>query len=176
MSRVLTSPPIALTLFRGTRRTTFTEGEVGGQLRRGLSFTYRIVPLDGGPDRTRLCEMGQELSAGLRNVQLRPADVGLYRGGVSLPPTAGFVRVEGAAVTTSIRRAGDGLEIRVFNPTCETIAAVIDTTGRPPGTGPYKTIQRVNLESTALAEPKPLRAKEEITLKPKEIATLRLDH
>ena len=121
--RDLPERPIALTLFRGTRRTVITDGEPNGQLLGDLHFRYWIVPVAGEVDRVRLCDLGQQLAAGLRDVQLRPQDVRFFRadlarGGVdaTLPAVAGFLSVEGPAVVTSIRQVGEGLEVRMFNP------------------------------------------------------------
>ena len=68
--------PIALTLFRSTRRTVFTDGEPQGLLLgHKLMFRYQIVPLAGPIDPARLCRLGQRLAAGLRNVQLTAKDL-----------------------------------------------------------------------------------------------------
>jgi alpha-mannosidase/mannosylglycerate hydrolase len=49
--RDLPERPLALTLFRATRRTVGTNGEPDGQMRGRLEFDYCIVPLRGEPDR-----------------------------------------------------------------------------------------------------------------------------
>jgi alpha-mannosidase/mannosylglycerate hydrolase len=123
--------PIALTLFRSTRRTVFTDGEAEGLLiGNNLIFRYLIVPLSGAIDRARLCRLGQRLAAGLRNVQLTAPCGAAVPAAIAgetpapqafssprLPPHAGFLRVDGPVVVTSIRQVGDGLEVRFFNPT-----------------------------------------------------------
>ena len=166
---------IALTLFRGTRRTVFTNGEPNGQMRGMMTFRYRLVPLAGKPDRTRLCELGQQLSAGLRIVQLRKEDVAIYREGRTLPPTAGFLRLEGPAVVSSVRQVGGGVEVRMFNPRLEAITATLETKGLAASAKrPFK-VERVDMESKPI-EPLSLGAhgKVKVALAPKQIVTLRL--
>ena len=109
--------PLALTLMRGTRHTVFTNGEPNGQLLGDLTFRYWLAPLDGAPDNVRLCRLGQQLAAGLRNVQLRPGDLPLHRQPSVLPATAGLLQVDGSAVVTSARWVDKALEVRMFNPT-----------------------------------------------------------
>jgi alpha-mannosidase/mannosylglycerate hydrolase len=173
---------LALTLFRGTRRTIFTEGEPAGQVRGRLEFAYRVAPLATEPDRARLCEMGQQLSAGLRAVQLRPADLPLYRevrrspvtlGGFAttnaLPPIASFLRLEGPAVLTSACQVGDGLEVRLFNPW----PRPIEVTLHPwPSLG-FQAVQRVDFESRGLEAPREIEDEITVALGEKEILTLR---
>ncbi len=115
---------LALTLFRGTRLTVWTDGEPEGQLRGPLRFRYWIVPLRGEPDRTWMCNLGQQLGAGIRSVQLDPVDQHIYRlGAADLPPEAQFLQVGGSAVLTSMRQAEGGLELRLFNPLAREIEA-----------------------------------------------------
>ena len=70
---------LALTLMRSTRTTVFTNGEPNGQLLGDWTFRYWLVPLAGEPDRVQLSRLGQQLAAGLRNVQLRREDLPLLR-------------------------------------------------------------------------------------------------
>jgi len=167
--RDLPEAPIALTLYRGTRRTAFTDGEPGGQLRGRLEFDYRILPLAGPPDRRWLCELGQELAAGLRAVPLQAEDLLIYRTATALPPSASFLRVKGDAVTTSVQQVGEGLEVRLFNPTGEPIKVQVEVGG-----GAWRRVQRVDLESNPLGPPRPSRGRLRLTLAPKQIITLRL--
>jgi hypothetical protein len=134
---------LALTLFRGTRRTVNTDGEPNGQLRGELAFRYWLVPLAGPPDRTRLSRLGQQIAAGVRAVQVRPADVPLFRQAKVLPPTAGLLQVDGPAVVTSARWVGDGLEVRLFNPT----AAAGEARLRFGAGLRFSTLQAVDFES-----------------------------
>ena len=129
-SAVLDLPerPIALTLFRATRRTVNTDGEPGGQLRGELRFRYWLAPLTGKPDRAGLCRLGQRLEAGLRAAILAREDVIQQRAQmaelhgdrawqpVALPASAGFLTVTGPAVVTSLRQTEIGPELRLFNP------------------------------------------------------------
>lgn len=175
--RDLPERPLALTLFRGTRRTVFTAGEPGGQLNGPLTFRYWLAPLAGAPDRRRLCELGQQLGAGVRSFPLQSKDVAPSSSGRKNAASglAGLLQLEGPAVLTSARTVGDGFEVRLFNPT----EAAADVCLRP---GPalartYRYWRPVDMESrpsgrrAALASGKGLR----LTLNPKQILTLRLE-
>jgi alpha-mannosidase/mannosylglycerate hydrolase len=171
--------PIALTLFRGTRRTVFTSGEPEGQMRGPISLRYYLVPLAGAPDRTRLCELGARITGGLRVVQLRREDAAIYRSATALAPAGGFLALAGDAVATSVQRTGSGasagVEVRIFNPTTKAINATIDA-GALVGAGKRAgEAERVNLEGR---HPEPLGTsgpgKVKLSLKPKEIATVRI--
>lgn len=167
--------PLALTLFRATQRTVFTDGQPNGQLHGSMTFCYWLLPLAGEPDRTHLCYLGQELAAGLRDVQLQPKDITLHRQSTSLPPSGAFLRLDGPAVLTSARQVEEGLEVRLFNPSSETISTIIDLTGRPdPNTYP-RQVQKVNFESQSLGPPEAFERgifKTELT--PKQIVTLKI--
>jgi alpha-mannosidase len=108
---------LALTLLRGFRRTIFTDGEEGGQSLGRHDFCYRLVPLAGEPPRTRLAELGQQIAAGIRAVQVLPrmqADAGERR----LPRSLGQLSLRpGRLVVSSLRRRPDTalLELRMFN-------------------------------------------------------------
>jgi alpha-mannosidase/mannosylglycerate hydrolase len=165
--RDLPGRPIALTLFRGFRRTVFTDGEPGGQMRGPLSFRYALVPLAGAPDRTQLCELGQRLAAGLRTVQLRAADIAMFRATKPVPVTAGFARVDGPAVLSSLRQVGAALELRLFNPQLKSIKAKI-------ALARSAKAERIDFEGHLLG---PLRVTSRtavLPLKPKQIATVRI--
>ena len=172
--RDLPERPIALTLFRGTRRTAFTDGQPDGQLRGTMTFAYRILPLHGEPDRAALCELGEDIAAGLRVVQLRPREMKMFRGNRSLPAAAGFLRISGAARTSSLRKVGDALELRLFNPSSDTVAAEIDTTPSPAGVTQPRTMQPVDFEGNASGEAVRFDGKAQVSLAPKQILTLRL--
>jgi alpha-mannosidase/mannosylglycerate hydrolase len=142
--------PIALTLFRSTRRTVFTDGQPDGQmLGRELVFRWRIVPLlDGKLDRVRLCKMGQELAAGgsfggLHVEQFTEADLGQFDPTPSpQPKTASLLRVDGQVVVTSLRQVHDGsIELRAFNPNDEPATLSI-----APGVAKFSTAQAVNFD------------------------------
>lgn len=161
--------PIALTLFRGFRRTVFTDGEPGGQSRGPLSFRYAIVPLAGAPDRTALGELGQHLAAGLRTVQLRPADVAIFRGARALPATAGWLRVEGPALVSSLRQVGDGVELRLFNPQTRAIAAKLHLAPS------LRTATHTDFEGNPLRSLRVVSGVVALALKPKQIVTVRVN-
>ena len=165
----LTERPIALTLFRGTRRTVMTDGEPLGQLRGDLTFRYAIVPLQGTPDRIALSMLGQRLAAGLRPVQLRPQDAAQRRRSATLAPEDSLLRLDGHAVLTSARQVGYALEVRLYNPEVEAGQIVLTV----PQT--VTSAQRVNLESAPLGEAAPVGDGElMLELRSKEIVTLSL--
>jgi len=167
--------PIALTLFRATRRTVMTDGEPAGQLRATMVFRYWIMPLHGKPDVSRLCRMGQQIAAGLRDVQVRAPDAAQYADGAKLPPSGGWFEIDGAPVVTSVRQVGEGLEVRMFNPTDKPTTAAL----RPgelwrAGWCP-RQVECVDFESRPVEHGASLSDGIcEVSLKPKQIVTLRL--
>ena len=170
----LAERPIALTLFRSTRRTVFTDGEPQGQLHQRLSFQYWIQPLTAAPEPRRCCELGQRLSAGTLSVQLQERDRLLYRSERLLPDRAGAFSLEGEAVMTSLRRVGAFTEMRLFNPHPHTIMVSIQTNDRPSAWPAPSRVQYVDLESTPLTQPQSLpEGKLTIPLSAKKIITLR---
>ena len=169
--RDLPGRPIALTLFRGTRRTVFTAGEPNGQMRGPLIFRYAIVPLAGAPDRTHLCELGQHLAAGLRTAQLLAADVAMFRGAQTVPASAGLVRVDGPAVVSSVRQVGAALELRLFNPHPRRVTAKLAFPG--PAFTPARA-ERIDCEGNPLESLRLVRGRLTLLLKPKQIVTVRL--
>jgi alpha-mannosidase/mannosylglycerate hydrolase len=173
--RDLPRRPIALTLFRATRRTVMTDGEPAGQLRGKMVFRYWIVPLHGKPDVSRLCRMGQQILAGLRDVQLRGRDVAQYAAGGNLPPIGGWFEVDGSAVVTSIRQVGEGLEVRMFNPTNEQTTAGLRQ-GKLSCVGCLpKKVECVDFESRPVEHGASLSDEVcQVPLGPKQIVTLRL--
>jgi alpha-mannosidase/mannosylglycerate hydrolase len=172
--------PIALTLYRSTRRTIFTNGEPNGQLIGPLSFQFWVTPLVGEPDRAALCRLGQLLGAGLRDVQLTRLDAQQRPSGAALPPTAAFLEVRGAAVLTSARFAEDGavvpgLEVRLFNPNVSSETAFVGLSEAILKAWRPVAAQRVDFEGNALGPAETLaRPGLELHLRPKEIVTLRL--
>ncbi|MGB9611644.1 MAG: glycoside hydrolase family 38, partial [Bryobacteraceae bacterium] len=187
-SAVLDLPerPIALTLFRATRRTVGTDGEPAGQLQGELRFRYWLVPLTGEPDRVELSRLGQRLEGGLRAAILTAEDQIQHRvqtgdpygdpawRPVKLPPTAGFLSVTGPAVVTSLRQAGDGLELRMFNPNVVAGEAVI-TLGNWPGAA-IAYAQPVNFEGAPTGKRLTfVDGQVAVKLGAKKIVTLRLE-
>jgi alpha-mannosidase len=174
--RDLPGRTIALTLFRGFRRTVFTDGEPGGQQRGSLHFHYAIVPLAGAPDRTQLCELGQQLAAGLRIVQLRSADLPIFRlkagfGNPALLLTSGLLRLEGPAVATCVRQVDATVEIRLFNPHHRRITARLALTD--PSYKPAKAAL-TDCEGNVKGKLSLNNRKVSLTLNPKQIVTVRL--
>ena len=184
--RDLPAQPLALTLFRSTRRTVMTAGEPGGQLFGDLTFRYWITPLAGEPDRAALCRMGHELAGGAARRAANsegycalPAG-SIQRGQAScrenLPFEAGFVSVEGDVVVTSLRRVEEGLEVRLFNPNITAAAASIQVL---PGLAWVKAPAHaclVDFESNLLSEIDGFDGKTvPLTVNPKQILTVRLE-
>jgi alpha-mannosidase/mannosylglycerate hydrolase len=166
--------PLALMLFRATRHTVFTDGEPESQLQGELNFDYWLVPFRSAADRARLCDLGVRLAAGLRDVQMSAADVAIYQSSASLPPRSSFLTLTGDVVMTSTREVGATLEVRLFNPQTKPAAATLDFRGRPRGAACPHLAQRVDFESQPQGKPTPFTNTFKLTLKPKEIVTLRL--
>lgn len=166
--------PLALTLFRATRRTIFSDGEPGGQLQGELTFNYWIVPLAGPADRGQLLDYGTLLGAGLRVTQLSAYDAAVCPQSVTLPPSASLLQVNGRVAVTSVREVEGGIEVRLFNPGLEQISATIDFGGRPVAVPRPRTAQRVNLESRPLGKPAAVSGQAySLEVRPMEIVTLR---
>lgn len=111
--------PVALTLFRSTRRTKMTDGEPEGLLmNKTMVFRYRILPLQGAPDRVTLYRHAHDLSGGLRTVHLNAADIEFERGkpGRCNTPAGGLLSLHGTAVLSSLRKVGEDVELRAFSP------------------------------------------------------------
>ncbi len=124
--RDLPDRPIALTLLRGFMRTVMTSGEPGGQILGKHEFHYRIVPLDGAPEVSRLTRLGQAHAANLRTVQLHQHDLSgpdaPDPGQRDQPLTQSFMSVSAqrAVITAIHRRTEDErATVRLFNPSGE---------------------------------------------------------
>ena len=168
--------PLALTLFRSTRRTVFTEGEPLGQLIGDLSFHYWITPLAAEPDRVQLSLSGQFLAAGIRTIQLSSKDLALKPSGDTLPRTASFLKLEGQVVLTSLQQIGQSLEARIFNPNNVAAKAIFDFSKHPVHVKRIQTGQIVDFESRPIGPVIKLDAgKFHASLKPKQILTIRFD-
>lgn len=166
--------PIALTLFRATRRTVFTDGEPLGQMHQRLNFKYLIKPLSGEPDRRVCCEWGQWLAGGVMNVQMQENDRLQHRGDIPLPDSAGSFLLEGDVVMTSCRRLGAFTEMRLFNPMEHTVMASISTPQRPAAWPAPTRVQYVDMESNPLTQPQAIaEGKLSIPVPTKKIITLR---
>ncbi|BAM02767.1 glycoside hydrolase family 38 N-terminal domain-containing protein [Phycisphaera mikurensis] len=153
--RDLPDRPIALTLFRSNRRTPFSEGEPDGQLPGAMGFGFSIHPLSAAPDPVGLTEAGQRLNAGAQAVQKQGVHAGFWHRPAGLAAAGSAAELRGAVVLSSLRRVGDGIEARLFNPAGEPAAFSLSL--HPPARGPLATAQRVNGESRPLEEPHTLR-------------------
>lgn len=167
--RDLPDRPIALTLFRATRRTIFTDGQPGGQLIGPMTFRYWIVPFAGEAPRTKLCVLGQLLGAGLRDAQIQPRHFTASPWkGARIPARSGLLELSGGAVCTSLRQVGGATEVRIFNPCAHAIFARI----AQPKKSFWKKVQQVDLESRPIG--KPMNLATPISLTSKQIVTLSL--
>ncbi len=167
---------VALTLFRATRRTVMTDGEPGGQVQGELRFKYWLVPLSGAPDRAGLLAKAQALSGALHAAQLTASDAARYRQSRALPPQASFLSVDGPVVITSLRREGNGLEVRMFNPDTRRVEAVLDLSGWPKDMSRPAAGMPVNLESDPIGQPYPVENDRlAVPFGPKQIVTIRFD-
>lgn len=164
--RDLPERPVALTLFRGTRRTVMTNGEPDGQLLgRTLTFRYRLVPI-AEVDPAALCWSGQELAAGLRAVPIRPEDQAVFGTDRALPPSGSYCSVDGPVVVTTVEKVAGATEIRLFNPAAQPVTASIALKAT--------SLLPVDLESNPLGESVPVvDGAAAVTLGPKQIVTLR---
>ncbi|MDF3057241.1 MAG: glycoside hydrolase [Rariglobus sp.] len=162
---------IALTLFRSTRRTVLTDGQPEGQVQGKMVFNYWIVPQTGKVGRSSLFDAGLRLAASVRTVQLRNFDLPIYRRkGTGVPAESSLFVLEGPAVLSSVRQEGDAVEIRLFNP--DTTKGVVTLL---PGTEVWREslVTRVDLESRATGSARKAGARFALSMKPKEIVTLR---
>lgn len=144
--------PIALTLFRSTRKTKMTDGEPEGLLLgRGMKFRYRVLPLRHPLERHRMFEHAQDLSGGIRSVCLNAADLAFERNksGQGSAPAAGLFSLKGPGVLSSVRKAGPNLQIRLFNPETSDVSLQL-----VPGALPSDSLLRpVNFEGQPVGEP-----------------------
>lgn len=164
--------PIALTLFRGTRRTVGRDGEPNGQLLGEMSFRYWIKPLSGELDPAEMFQTAQHLAAGIRNAHVYRRDWKQHNGGAALPSRSGMLRLDGPAIMTSNRQANGGVEVRLFNPTNKSIDAAIVL---DPVMNVYTKADLVDFESQPAGESiKAADSKVSLALKPKKIVTVRL--
>ncbi|NLD45341.1 MAG: glycoside hydrolase family 38, partial [Chloroflexi bacterium] len=152
--RDLPERPLALTLFRATRRTVNTAGEPEGQLQGDLHFRYWIAPLTGVPataaERATLYRLADRLACGIKAAQLQPVDgeqVRQVSDGAGLAMCGGLLTVDGPVVITSVEQRGETLEIRAFNPGVEPVNATFCLTEA----AGYTCAQLANLEGTLLS-------------------------
>src|SRR5690606_589598 len=168
--RDLPERPLALTLFRSTRRTVFTDGEPGGLLIGDLAFRYWLVPLAGPPDPVHLLHLGQQLAAGIRDVQLRAEDGTLHPTETSMPPASSLLTVDGPGVVTSLRAVADGVEVRAYNPT----QTPVDAQFRWGESASFARAIPVNFEGDPIGTPLPVsNGTCRVQLSAKQILTLR---
>jgi alpha-mannosidase/mannosylglycerate hydrolase len=173
--RDLPERPLALTLYRSTRRTVFTTGEPEGQLLTDLAFRWRVMPLAGAPDPVALGTCAQELAAGLRSATVTPIEQRRLGGAAGRPLTHSFCQLTGPALLTSLTRREDALEARLYNPTRH--AVTVTLRGALPGAPKWPCrATPVDFESQAIGKPLPSRAGQvKVALQPKQICTLRLE-
>jgi alpha-mannosidase/mannosylglycerate hydrolase len=168
--------PIALTLLRGFFKTVLTNGEEGGEILGHHEFRYLIAPLGEAPDAGRLCRLGQRLAAGVRMVQIEQRDLREQTADCpaerTLPSSHSFLSVGSsqAAVTSIRRQAGTEIgTIRMFNPTQTGMEVPVAFDG------PVKEARLVDLAGRAGDPLNPDSVGARVLLKPKQIATVRLE-
>ncbi len=166
--------PIALTLFRSTRNTIFTDGEPGGQLLGPLHFRYTLSPIFNAPNRVSLFQLGQRMATGLRDVQQTRKDLDRYGVTGHLPPSLEFIKIVGDVVVTSIRQTISGLEVRFFNPNTYIETVAIELAKDLPDFPAPDYAELVDFEHQPIGERLMLRDRTlSLTIEPKKILTLR---
>jgi alpha-mannosidase len=102
---------IALTLMRGFRKTVRTPSDGRSQLLRPLSFRWLIAPFSGKAQPARLWQELTAFHAGLRVHAVRSDEASTAKWMARLR--------DGSAVLSALKPAedGDGVIVRVFNPT-----------------------------------------------------------
>ncbi|MDK2972911.1 MAG: hypothetical protein PWP23_2666 [Candidatus Sumerlaeota bacterium] len=164
--------PLALTLFRSTRRTYLTDGEPGGQLTGALVFRYALKFFRGAPNRAALCREAQRLAAGVRTAQLRAADQRIHGGPGALPGQGFGFELTGPAVLTSLRRVRGGVEARFFNP--QSGSGNVRLGWKHTGMK-FAAAHLVEFDGRLVGKPLAIeRSSATVRLGPKQIATLRL--
>ena len=172
--RDISDRTLALTLFRSTRRTIFTDGQPLGQLPGELTFHYWILPVTGLIDRVALGEAGVLLGSGLRSVNCAPADAVVPSSARSLPAAASFLAVTGGVIISSLRSAAGTLELRCFNPGDQPVEATFDFRGLPVGAPRPHAVEVIDLEGRPLGESAPVHnGIHQLSVRTKKIVTLR---
>lgn len=167
--RDLPDRPIALTLLRSFIRAVMTSGQEGGEIQGRHEFRYLIVPLDGELPRARLCRLGQHLAAPPRSEQVYARDP--VPEGAALPASTSFLRAGGeqAVITAVFRPAdGNGLCVRMFNPTEGVITESIELRGG------VTAAERVDFEGHSRDRVSVENGVACVELGPKQIITVRL--
>ena len=164
--------PLALTLLRGFRRTVFrNDDEPGGQSFGLHIFHYRLVPLRGRPDETALARLGEQMSGGIRAVQVLPRDQA-PAAQRTLPRVFGqLVLRPDRAVMTSFRRHPEKgfLEIRLFNPGAQQIQESLELSFAP------SRAELVDFEGEPRGDLKVSGKSIAVTIGPKQIVTIAID-
>lgn len=171
--------PIALTLFRATRRTVFTNGEPGGQLRRKLSFRYALQVLPSGPDRAALSELGQRLNLleGGRTIEASPIESALDETSPRVPATGSLIALDGPAVMTSFREVDGEIEVRLFNPETNSVTATLTWPEGLVGWSPPTRAVQVDFESQPIGEAFEIsEGVIELEMNPKQVLTVRFEN
>jgi alpha-mannosidase/mannosylglycerate hydrolase len=176
--RDLPDRPIALTLLRSFVRAVLTSGNEGGEIQGKHRFEYRILPLAGRPDVSRLTRLGQSLAGGVRVVQLEPKDIspdhtpGSPRNRRTLAPVHGLMEIDhGQAVVSAVQRdcGGSATVVRLFNPTTQETQSQLSI----PGT--QGDVQFTDLEGNA-GDALPRQGEQvRIELAPKRIVTVSIE-
>ncbi|MEQ9461505.1 MAG: glycoside hydrolase family 38 C-terminal domain-containing protein [Phycisphaeraceae bacterium] len=167
--------PIALTLYRSTRRTVLTDGEPEGQLLGPLTFKYRLVPLSGPPKVKRLFDLAEDLHGQTRVSVVMPSDRRHHLDVMpqpNQPARSGLLELQGDAVLTAARKLAESIELRLFNPTSQPVDTVI---WMPALTSIWTRALPVNFEGQPAGDPIAVNNQSlRVTIKPRKILTLHL--
>jgi len=170
--RDLPDRPIALTLFRGFRRTVGTPGEPGGQMLGPTAHDYWLYPHVGRPRGPELCRLGQRLAAGLDWIYTEPARLPLRPPKPPLPPTGSWLSIsDGPLVVTAVKQSEDGaaLIVRLFNPTSRPARQRIEFLTAPSAAWQADLLERPVRRLAARGR------KVAVSAGPKQILTLRVE-
>ena len=170
--RDLPERPLALTLFRGTKKTVGTVGEPGGQEKGRLDFQVLDSSHPGKPGPDKVMRIGP---TNFNWFTVCPDAARRYRHLSERSKTACASEFFASRRPSSdLKFANDRwhLEVRLFNPLTTTIENRLYTENWPDELQVPQWVQPVDFESTPKVSRQPI--DQIIQLKPKQIMTLRL--
>ena len=165
---------LALTLLRGFKRTVFhewPEGQPGGQSLGRHEFNYRLVPLAGAPDATRLTHLAQITAAGSRAIQVLAKNQAAADDRKT-PPSAGQLTLKpNRTIVNSLRHHPEKayVELRLHNPNEAEVAEQVTYHQ------PLKAAWLTDFDGNKLSDLPVDGAAVTVKLAPYKIATIALD-